>query len=100
MTTSSVANVEAIARWGHNIDELEEHDSWATEWADCKAAGEVWGGRSRGGRGVRVNRGILRDIHVEGLTMEFSGQVLLERCTLNLIRGHRYGLVGSNGSGK
>ena len=98
MTTLS--NVHDVARWGHGLEAMGSFDAWTEEWEDCKAKGEVWGGRSRGGRGVRVNKGRTRDIHVEGVTMQFAGNILLDASDLILIRGRKYGLVGNNGVGK
>ena len=93
-------SISDIAKWGYNINELEESEDWASAWNECKTKGQSWGGRAHGGRGVRVNNGKVRDISVEGVTMEFSGKVLLERTSLKLLRGHRYGLIGHNGVGK
>jgi ATPase subunit of ABC transporter with duplicated ATPase domains len=41
-----------------------------------------------------------KDIHVEGFTLAFQGQTLLDRTVLKLANEHRYGLIGSNGVGK
>lgn len=38
--------------------------------------------------------------HVDPLTLGFMGKILLLRARMNLLRGHRYGLVGENGAGK
>lgn len=73
-----MTQIDSIARWGYNIEELDELDSWGEVWKECKDKGIVWGGRSRGGRGVRVNTGQTRDISVEGVELRFSGKVLLE----------------------
>lgn len=101
MTTKQASmNVRDIARWGHDIDSIGDYDAWTQEWEDCKAKGETWGGRSRGGRGVRVSKGRTRDIHVSGVTMQFAGHVLLDETELILKRGRKYGLVGHNGVGK
>jgi hypothetical protein len=92
--------VESTARWGHNPDQLDELDAWDSEWKKCKEDGESWGGRSRGGRGVRINTGFSKDIHVEGVSLQFFGKSLLQSAKLLLVHGHRYGLVGHNGVGK
>jgi ATP-binding cassette subfamily F protein 2 len=41
-----------------------------------------------------------KDVNVEGLSITFHGQELVQDCTLNLAHGQRYGLVGQNGVGK
>lgn len=41
-----------------------------------------------------------KDITVEGLTVTFHGEELIQDATINLAHGQRYGLVGQNGSGK
>jgi ATP-binding cassette subfamily F protein 2 len=41
-----------------------------------------------------------KDINVEGLTITFHGQELVQDSTLTLAHGQRYGLVGQNGVGK
>ena len=40
------------------------------------------------------------DIKVENMTLEVSGKILLERSTLLLSAGRKYGLIGRNGIGK
>jgi ATPase subunit of ABC transporter with duplicated ATPase domains len=39
-------------------------------------------------------------INVSDLSMGFGGRLLFRRVTLQLQHGHRYGLVGANGTGK
>ena len=70
--------VQDVARWGMNLSETEETDSWATEWEECVRSGGVWGGRSRGGRGVRNTTGATKDISVDGVSLEFCGKTLIE----------------------
>ena len=71
--------IDEVARWGLNLNESEELDAWSSEWADCKAAGAVWGGRSRGGRGIRQRISTnIDDISVEGVTLAFCGKQLLQ----------------------
>eukprot|EP01038_Epipyxis_sp_PR26KG_P005070 gene5070-7075_t len=89
-----------IARWGYNIEQLDELDDWSSEWSACKLNGGVWGGRRRGGRGIRTTNGRIPDISVEGVTLEFVGNRLLQNSSLKFLKGHIYGLVGSNGVGK
>lgn len=40
------------------------------------------------------------DVLVEKIDISYQGVSILENATLNLVAGHRYGLVGSNGCGK
>jgi ATPase subunit of ABC transporter with duplicated ATPase domains len=60
----------------------------------------VWGGRGKGGRGIQRNTVQPKDVHIEGFTLAFQGQTLLDRTVLKLANEHRYGLIGSNGVGK
>jgi hypothetical protein len=66
-----------LARWGYNIDELDSLDAWSTEWELVKQAGGIWGGRARGGRGIRNTTGLTPNITVEGVSLQFSGKTLL-----------------------
>lgn len=47
-----------------------------------------------------VYREGVADILVEKIDMSYQGVGLLENASLNLVSGHRYGLVGPNGCGK
>ncbi|RNF04871.1 ATP-binding cassette protein subfamily F, member 2 [Trypanosoma rangeli] len=47
-----------------------------------------------------VFRDGVSDILVEKIDISYQGVSILENATLNLVAGHRYGLVGSNGCGK
>jgi len=90
---------------GANYDQLQstdgdDLDDFTAEWERVKASGEHWGGRNRGGRGIKRSTGNERDIVVEGLTMAYDGEVLLKHSTLRLVKGRRYGLIGHNGCGK
>lgn len=72
------------ARWGIGLNELDDTDAWATEWADCVRKGNgIWGGRSRGGRGVRGGGSGL-DVSVDGVTLAFCGKPLLNSSRLVL----------------
>eukprot|EP00903_Cladosiphon_okamuranus_P015062 g13935.t1 len=82
------------------IDELADMDDWGSAWQDAKDKGESWGGRGKGGRGVKRNTWQPKDVYVEGVTLAYQGTELLERTTLRLGNGRRYGLVGANGVGK
>jgi ABC-type molybdenum transport system ATPase subunit/photorepair protein PhrA len=95
-----------IARWGVDIGQLDELDDWSSEWEMCKKTGAIWGGRKRGGRGIRVQHASSEaalkhlDVAVDGVTLEYLGNVLLQRSQLRFQRGHIYGLIGKNGAGK
>jgi len=62
----------------------------------------VWGGRGRGGRGVQKRDiyGKVDNIIVEGVTVAYDGNSLLERSRLQICKGRRYALIGKNGCGK
>ena len=47
-----------------------------------------------------VYRQGVNDILVEKIDISYQGNQILENATLNLVSGHRYGLVGPNGCGK
>ena len=64
-----------------------------------KSEGGVWGGRKRGGRGIRITTGMIPDIVVQDVTVQFCGKTLLSSANLSFLRGHRYVLIGQNGSG-
>jgi ATP-binding cassette subfamily F protein 3 len=50
---------------------------------------------------VRRTTGLVdRDIHCEGISITMGTQKLLDKASLTLAYGRRYGLVGKNGSGK
>ncbi|GAB5359115.1 hypothetical protein AAMO2058_000516900 [Amorphochlora amoebiformis] len=80
----------------------DELDDWTAAWIETKAGNGVWGGRGRGGRGIqkRSIHGPVTDIVVEGVTLAFEANVLLERTRLMICRNRRYALIGPNGSGK
>jgi ABC-type molybdenum transport system ATPase subunit/photorepair protein PhrA len=82
------------------VAELDILDDWGSAWAKCKKLGLKWGGRGMGGRATGRQTVQTRDVVVEGVTMSYLGTVLLQRTTLRLLHGHRYGLVGRNGVGK
>jgi hypothetical protein len=84
--------------------ELDCSDDFAIEWQRCKMAGESWGGRGRGGRGVArqyaCTSSTSRDVRVDNVTLAYSGLELLTPCTLRISNGQRYALIGRNGCGK
>lgn len=102
------------------VDELEELDDWGrsiivnivfsccnillfwlgSAWKLCKELGLKWGGRGMGGRATGRTTVQTKDVVVEGCTMAYLGNNLLERTTLRLLEGKKYGLIGRNGVGK
>ena len=32
-------NLQVVARWGHNVEELDELDDWSSEWELVKSSG-------------------------------------------------------------
>lgn len=92
-------NAEHAARWGSNLDGLEEMDDLTSEWMLVKEKGELWGGRKRGGRGVKcfVNTDF---VSLDAVTMGFPGKELLVNSTLKFYPNRKYGLIGENGVGK
>lgn len=92
-------NAEHAARWGSNLAALEEMDDLTSEWLLVKEKGELWGGRKRGGRGIKcfVNTDF---VSLEAVTLGFPGKELLVNSTLKFYPGRKYGLIGDNGVGK
>lgn len=76
------------------VNDVEELDDWSSAWNECKKLGLKWGGRGRGGRAAGRMTVQTRDVVIEGCTMSFLGNNLLERTTLRLLHGRRYGLIG------
>lgn len=89
-----------VARWGLDLKSTEDLDDWSSAWQEVLDGKTIWGGRTRGGRGVQRITGLTQDISVEGITLAFCGRELLQRTTLKMVHGHRYGLIGENGVGK
>jgi ATP-binding cassette subfamily F protein 3 len=79
---------------------LAENDDWQSSWERCKQLGLKWGGRGMGGRATGRCTVQTRDVVVEGCTMSYFGNNLLNRTTLRLLNGRVYGLIGRNGVGK
>lgn len=48
------------------VAELADMDDWGSAWQDAKDKGESWGGRGKGGRGVKRNTWQPKDVYVEG----------------------------------
>ena len=98
-TTEMTKSAEHAARWGSNLDGLEEMDDLTSEWMLVKEKGQLWGGRKRGGRGVKcfVNTNF---VSLDAVTMGFPGKELLVNSTLKFYPNRKYGLIGENGVGK
>eukprot|EP00164_Ancoracysta_twista_P006353 GFYU01008833.1.p1 GENE.GFYU01008833.1~~GFYU01008833.1.p1 ORF type:complete len:793 (+),score=187.97 GFYU01008833.1:71-2449(+) len=80
--------------------DLDELDDLNTAWADCKRLGLKWGGRGMGGRGILQLGGCSKSVHLPVVTLTYGGEVLLVETPFHMNEGHRYGLVGRNGTGK
>jgi ATP-binding cassette subfamily F protein 2 len=50
--------------------------------------------------GVYSSQERSRDIKIDSFSLNFHGRVLIDNATIELNFGRRYGLIGSNGSGK
>ena len=87
-----------VARWGLGLEDSLARDAWSSDWSS--SGGATWGGRSRGGRGVK-SASLGRDISIDGLDISFDGQsALLSNVSLKLEQGRKYALIGENGAGK
>ena len=82
------------------LETLGDHDDSANAWKDTKAS-ESWGGRGKGGRGLKRQTLQPKDINLSNISLDYDSRNLLERGELKFINGNRcYGLLGRNGSGK
>ncbi len=50
--------------------------------------------------GVLTSRPTARDIKIDSFSLGLNGVELIQECSIELTIGRRYGLIGSNGSGK
>jgi ATP-binding cassette subfamily F protein 2 len=50
--------------------------------------------------GVYSSQERSRDIKIDSFSLNFHGRILIDNATIELNFGRRYGLIGSNGSGK
>jgi len=84
------------------LDDIKEDfvDDDISAWQEAQEKGQTWGGRGRGGRGVRGDVNSYTNIHLSNVTLQFAGNELLRSSTIQITGGHRYGLVGRNGVGK
>jgi len=86
-------------------DSLDVNDDYASTWQECCQQGAKWGGRGRGGRGEYAGavNSVRSNIHLSNVTLSLPGNrglELLQNSTVDVARGHRYGLCGRNGVGK
>lgn len=81
-------------------EDKELIDDHATAWQECQDEGRLWGGRGHGGRGVRYTGDNLQNIHLPSVSLQFQGNELLVDSPMDILQGHRYGLIGRNGIGK
>ena len=49
-----MTSAEDIARWGLNLEDTEAQDALSEAWNECRGANETWGGRGKGGRGLKM----------------------------------------------
>ena len=109
------------------LNELDDLDDHSYKWEALKASGgkgvwsgtqkkyvQGWGGRGMGGRGVpKLYSENNPNVHLDNVTLHYKGKELLGEwrdglpsgqglvgSTLQLQRGHCYGLIGRNGVGK
>ena len=87
-----------VARWGVDLDMCINLDDHSSAWEECQKDGTVWGGRARGGRGVKFHDDSY--ISIDNFQLSFLGKPLLVNAKLKLNQGRLYGLIGENGVGK
>jgi len=75
-------------------------DDHASAWKDRQKEGKLWGGRGHGGRGIRYTGENYDNIHLPSVSLQFEGNELLTDSPMDIVRGHRYALLGRNGVGK
>jgi ATP-binding cassette subfamily F protein 3 len=76
------------------------NDDHASAWTICQQSNRNWGGRGHGGRGVRLSGNNFECIHLPSVSLSYEGNELLVDSTMDIVRGHRYALLGRNGVGK
>lgn len=85
----------------HDDPSSLEDDSSA--WMDCQASGMKWGGRGKGGRGEYAGavNSVKSNIHLTNVNVCLkNGMELLTGSTMDIVKGHKYALIGRNGVGK
>jgi ATP-binding cassette subfamily F protein 2 len=68
--------------------------------ADIKADAKAKKDDYRSATGVLVSRPTARDVKIDAFSLIAHGQVLIQDTLIELTIGRRYGMIGSNGSGK
>lgn len=76
------------------------NDDHASAWKECKASNKLWGGRGHGGRGIRITGDNFEAIHLPTVSLCYEGNELLVDSKMDILKGHRYALLGRNGVGK
>ena len=76
------------------------NDDHASAWKECKESNKLWGGRGHGGRGIRITGDNFEAIHLPSVSLSYEGNELLEDSKMDIVKGHRYALLGRNGVGK
>ena len=93
----------AITKQGGNVlpavSELV-NDDHASAWKECTESNQHWGGRGHGGRGIRMTGDNFQNIHLPSVSLSYEGNELLVDSKMDIVKGHRYGLLGRNGVGK
>jgi len=83
-----------------DISEQLVDDDHASAWKECTDSNQRWGGRGHGGRGVRMTGDNYQSIHLPSVSLCYEGNELLVDSKMDIVKGHRYGLLGKNGVGK
>ena len=83
-----------------DISEQLVDDDHASAWKECTDSNQRWGGRGHGGRGVRMTGDNYQNIHLPSVSLSYEGNELLVDSKMDIVKGHRYGLIGKNGVGK
>ena len=76
------------------------NDDHASAWKECTDSNQRWGGRGHGGRGIRMTGDNYQNIHLPSVSLSYEGNELLVDSKMDIVKGHRYGLLGKNGVGK
>ena len=83
-----------------DISEQLVDDDHASAWKECTDSNQRWGGRGHGGRGVRLTGDNYQNIHLPSVSLSYEGNELLVDSKMDIVKGHRYCLIGKNGVGK
>jgi len=87
---------------GIKVSDVSElvNDDHASAWKECAESNQRWGGRGHGGRGIRISGDNFQNIHLPSVSLAYEGNELLVDSKMDIVKGHRYGLIGRNGVGK